>query len=64
VTWIDGWTEDGVRSVRLTPAESPAANFGFDVTPARLITGLITERGISTASAEGVYNLYPEKRKT
>ena len=63
VTWIDGWTEDGVRSVRLTPVESPAANFGFDVTPARLITGLITERGISPASAEGVYNLYPEKRK-
>jgi len=53
VTWIDGWTEDGVKSVRLTPAESPAANFGFDVTPSRLITGLITERGICPASAEG-----------
>lgn len=63
VIWIDGWTEEGVRNVRLTPAESPAANFGFDVTPARLITGLITERGISPASAEGVYNLYPEKQK-
>jgi methylthioribose-1-phosphate isomerase len=62
VTWIDGWTEDGVKSVRLTPAESPAANFGFDVTPARLITGLITERGICPASAEEVYKLYPEKR--
>jgi methylthioribose-1-phosphate isomerase len=62
VTWIDGWTEDGVRSVRLTPTESPAANFGFDVTPSRLITGLITERGICPASAEGVYSLYPEKR--
>jgi methylthioribose-1-phosphate isomerase len=62
VTWIDGWTEDGVRSVRLTPDESPVANFGFDVTPSRLITGLITERGICPASAEGVYGLYPEKR--
>ena len=62
VTWIDGWTDAGVRSVRLTPAESPAANFGFDVTPSRLITGLITERGICSASAEGVYTLYPEKK--
>jgi methylthioribose-1-phosphate isomerase len=62
VSWIDGWTEEGIRSVRLTPSESPAANFGFDVTPSRLITGLITERGISAASAEGVYGLYPEKR--
>ncbi len=62
VTWIDGWTPEGVRSVRLTPAESPAANFGFDVTPARLISGLITERGICPASAPGVYTLYPEKR--
>jgi len=64
VTWIDGWTEDGVRSVRLTPAESPAANFGFDVTPSRLITGLITERGICPASAAGVHKLYPEKNPT
>lgn len=64
VTWIEGWTEDGVKSVRLTPESSPSANFGFDVTPSRLITGLITERGISPASAEGVYRLYPEKRKS
>ncbi len=63
VTWIEGWTEDGVQTVRLTPENSPAANFGFDVTPARLITGLITERGICPASADGVYSLYPEKRK-
>jgi methylthioribose-1-phosphate isomerase len=62
VTWIEGWAEGGIRSVRLTPAESPAANFGFDVTPARLITGLITERGICPASSEGVHGLYPEKR--
>jgi methylthioribose-1-phosphate isomerase len=62
VTWIDGWTEGGVQSVRLTPADSPAANFGFDVTPSRLITGLITERGICPASAEGVLGLYPEKQ--
>jgi len=62
VTWIDGWTEDGIQNVRLTPVESPAANFAFDVTPSRLVTGLITERGICPASANGVYQLYPEKQ--
>ncbi len=63
VTWIEGWTDKGVQTVRLTPEKSPAANFGFDVTPSRLITGLITERGICKASIDGVYSLYPEKRK-
>lgn len=62
VIWMDGWTPEGVKSVRITPAESPAANFGFDVTPSRLIKGLITERGICEASKEGVYKLYPEKK--
>ena len=50
-------------SVLLTPAESPAANYAFDVTPARLVTGLITERGISAASEAGVLGMYPEKQK-
>src|SRR6266851_306098 len=46
VTHIAGWTEAGERvEVRLTPEGSPAANFAFDVTPARLVTALITERG-------------------
>jgi len=45
----------------LTPEDSPAVNYAFDVTPARLLTGLITERGICTASEEGVLGLYPEK---
>ncbi len=58
-----GWLDDEIREVRLTPPESPTANFAFDVTPARLIAGLITERGICAASAEGVYGLYPEKRR-
>ncbi|MCK4783593.1 MAG: hypothetical protein KAV87_07580, partial [Desulfobacteraceae bacterium] len=46
----------------LTPEDSPAGNYAFDVTPARLVTGLITERGICDASEEGVLGLYPEKR--
>ena len=49
-------------AVTVTPAGSPAANYGFDVTPARLVTGLITERGVCAASAEGLGGLYPERR--
>jgi len=49
-----------VVTVRLTPEASPAANPAFDVTPARLVTGLITERGVCAASPEGLRRLYPE----
>jgi methylthioribose-1-phosphate isomerase len=63
VTHIAGWTADGKRvEVRLTPEESPAANYAFDVTPARLVTGLITERGVCPASREGLLSLFPERR--
>ncbi|HYM73374.1 MAG TPA: S-methyl-5-thioribose-1-phosphate isomerase, partial [Stellaceae bacterium] len=41
---------------------SPAANYAFDVTPARLVTGLITERGVCPASREGLLGLFPERR--
>ena len=47
-----------LSQVRLTPAGSVAANFAFDVTPARLVSGLITERGIATASRAGLATLY------
>jgi methylthioribose-1-phosphate isomerase len=61
VTHIEGWTEEGRRvAVRLTPLDSPAANYAFDVTPARLVTALITERGICPASREGLLRLFPE----
>ena len=64
VTHIEGWTEDGRRvAVRLTPAASPAANYAFDVTPARLVTALITERGICPASGEGLRALFPERER-
>jgi len=53
--------QDGtLRRIRLCPESTPAANFGFDVTPARLVSGIITERGITTASREGLLRLYPE----
>lgn len=57
---IRGLDEGQIREVLLTPADSPAANFGFDVTPARLVTGLITERGVCPATEEGIRSLYPE----
>jgi methylthioribose-1-phosphate isomerase len=46
-----------VRSVQLTPQGSRAANYGFDVTPARLVTGLITERGVVQAEAGAMQKL-------
>jgi methylthioribose-1-phosphate isomerase len=64
VKYIEGLHDGESLSVLLTPAESPAANYGFDVTPSRLVTGLITERGICAASEAGVLGLYPEKRST
>jgi methylthioribose-1-phosphate isomerase len=55
VTHLSGLCDDGqIRRVQLTPAGSAAANYGFDVTPARLVTGLITERGLVCANAEAI----------
>lgn len=63
VTSVTGRTSDGeIATVSVTPKASRAANYGFDVTPARLVTGLITERGICDASAEGLLGLYPERK--
>ncbi|HZB94164.1 MAG TPA: S-methyl-5-thioribose-1-phosphate isomerase [Stellaceae bacterium] len=52
----------GTARVRLVPEGSKAANYAFDVTPARLVTGLITERGVAAASREGLLSLFPERR--
>jgi len=61
VTHIAGVDEAGtVRRVRLIPEGSPVRNDAFDVTPARLVTGLITERGVCVASLEALAALYPE----
>ncbi len=60
VTHIAGLCDDGqVRGVRLTPGNSRAANYGFDVTPARLVTGLVTERGVVKADAAAMRVLAP-----
>jgi methylthioribose-1-phosphate isomerase len=61
VTHIRGRAADGTMAeVEIVAAGSPVANPGFDVTPARLVTGLITERGVTRASAAGLGALYPE----
>ena len=63
VTEISGLSSDGeMRTVALTPETSAAANYAFDVTPARLVTGLITERGVAKASRDGLLALYPERK--
>lgn len=60
---VSGRLEDGrLATVTVTPAGSAAANPAFDVTPARLVTGLITERGVCPATREGLLGLYPERR--
>jgi methylthioribose-1-phosphate isomerase len=60
VRWIDGWDEKP-RRVLVPPAASPAANYAFDVTPARLVTGFITERGVCRAVETDIRRLFPEK---
>jgi len=61
VSEIEGWTENGIQTVRLIPENCNVANFGFDVTPSRLVTGLITERGICEANKESILKLFPER---
>ena len=72
---VDGvWQQEGLRTkdgqfIRpptafrnwVTPDGSAAANYAFDVTPARLVTALVTERGVCPASRDGLLSLYPER---
>ena len=63
VTHITGRSSSGrIETVRLVPEGSAALNLAFDVTPARLVTGLITERGVCAASRAGLQRLYPDLR--
>ncbi len=62
VTTISGRASDGrIETVRIVPDGSPAANYAFDVTPARLITGLITERGVIEPSHTAIKRAFPER---
>jgi methylthioribose-1-phosphate isomerase len=62
VSHIAGRAQAGeIVAVDLLPEGSAVANYAFDVTPARLVTGLITERGVCAASAAGLHGLFPER---
>jgi len=59
----DGWFEGQMVEVRVAPQESPATNYGFDVTPGYLVTGLITERGVCEANEKSIRALFPEQMR-
>jgi methylthioribose-1-phosphate isomerase len=65
VTDMTGRTADGrIETVRIVPEGSPVANYAFDVTPARLVTGLITERGVLRANRDALSAAFPERLAT
>jgi methylthioribose-1-phosphate isomerase len=62
VTWMEGLLENGIPGrVNIINPSSSVANYGFDVTPSRYVTGLITERGICPPTEAGIRSLFPEK---
>ena len=61
VKYAQGLIDGEIRSVLLTPKDSPAVNFAFDITPPRLVTGLITERGVMKPNEEDILGFYPEQ---
>ncbi len=61
IRYIEGLANDKPERVLICPAHSAAANFAFDVTPARLVTGFITERGICKATEEDIRRLFPQR---
>jgi methylthioribose-1-phosphate isomerase len=64
VSWMEGKLENGqIGKIRIVNEKSPVANFGFDVTPAKYVTALITERGICKANQGDILNLFPEKKE-
>jgi methylthioribose-1-phosphate isomerase len=61
VTSISGLAEGKIQSVRICPENTTATNYGFDITPARLITGLITEKGICRATEKDIKEMFSDK---
>ncbi|NCD23949.1 MAG: S-methyl-5-thioribose-1-phosphate isomerase, partial [Spartobacteria bacterium] len=62
VRFMTGWDDaaNHPATVRICPEKTPAANYGFDVTPARLVTGILTERGLAPATRAGLRALYAD----
>jgi methylthioribose-1-phosphate isomerase len=61
VTLVSGYAGGEIKSVRICPDDAKAGNWGFDITPARLITGLITEKGVCKADEESIKKLFSDK---
>ncbi len=61
IRFVEGLDHGILRKVLVPPIDSPVANYAFDVTPARLITGLITERGVCASTASDILRLFPER---
>ena len=60
--FMEGLSEGELLKIRIMPEESPISNYGFDITPARLVTGLITEKGICRATEKGILKLFPGRK--
>ncbi len=63
IKYVQGSLNNKIENVLITPENSPAGNYAFDVTPARLVSGFITERGLCDANEKSVLDLFPEKKK-
>ncbi len=63
IRYVQGLCNGKIEQVLVPPLKSPAANHAFDVTPARLVSGLITERGVCGASEEEIMALFPDKKR-
>jgi methylthioribose-1-phosphate isomerase len=61
VTNVTGFADGKIQSVRICPEDTTAANYGFDITPARLVTGLITEKGICRATEKDIKEMFSDK---
>ena len=61
VKYVQGLHNGELLKVLISPPQTPAINYAFDVTPSRLITGLITERGICRADRESILKMFPER---
>jgi methylthioribose-1-phosphate isomerase len=61
ISYISGFAEDRIMSVRICPENTRSVNYGFDITPARLISGLITEKGICKANENDIVKMFLEK---
>lgn len=62
VKYVSGLLNNEIVEVLISPMDSPALNYAFDITPSKFVTGFITERGICPASEEGLLSLFPEAK--